>query len=120
MTEPVEILRAAAAKLREMADDLGDWWHDEKLGYVRDSNGDLVAEVCGNEGRWIAKMGPGKAGILAQWLDGEASHVDGYASSCGEEHDPFGKPVSPEMITGNIERFFPIPLAFARSILEDK
>lgn len=74
---PADELRAAAAKLREMADDLGEWRYDDGNTMVRDRNGDIVAvHVHQGDGAWIALMGPGKAEPLAVWLDEAAGPLD--------------------------------------------
>lgn len=81
---PAEELRAAATKLREMTDDLGEWWYDESITHVRDRNGDLVTGSGREEGRWIALMGPQNVELLAVWLETEA-HCLGVGDDVGEK-----------------------------------
>lgn len=83
---PADELRAAAKLLREAADDLGDWRYDERMGFVRDRNGDLVCEASESEGAWIALMGPDKAPSLASWLDVTADSMpQGFVHSAEQE-----------------------------------
>jgi hypothetical protein len=82
---PIEELRAAAEKLRKMADDLGEWWYDSDMLHVRDRNGDLVSRAYEGEGRWMALLGPQLAEPLAAWLDAEADCQEAIAEDVGSQ-----------------------------------
>jgi hypothetical protein len=118
---PVEELRAAAKKLREMADDLGEWWYDEDITHVRDRNGDLVTGSGREEGRWIALLGPQRAEPLAAWLEAEADCQDAIAEDVGSQAiarvlDAIaGREIGAELTTSFDTS--PKALVFARAIL---
>lgn len=85
---PTETLRAAAAKLREIADKAtpGPWSRYANLGYavfseafdpdVPDGVGDVTNGSPGEaDADWIALMSPAVAEPLAAWLDGCAGEA---------------------------------------------
>lgn len=118
---PIEELRAAAKRLREMADDLGEWWYDENITHVRDRNGDLVGGSGREEGRWMALMGPQCAEPLAVWLEAEADCQAAIAEDVGSQKLARVLDVIAGRDTGcELTTSFdvgPQALAFARAIL---
>lgn len=100
---PAEELRAAAAKLREMAQGLGEWRYDEEWGFIRDGKrARPVAEVGRRDAAWIALMGPDKAALLADWLESSAKTTEAMLATW--QRNP-------------LELTDPHALALARSIL---
>ena len=100
---PSAILVRAADLIRDTAAaaEQQGWRFDDEWGYVRDANGDLVAETSSSEGRWIALMSPAVAGPVERWLRETSRHVRTF----GESAD--GWAAAPA-------------LAFARAVLGEK
>lgn len=82
---PTEVLRAAAVRLRALADDnlspAFRW--DEDAAVLLDSNGDHVtAETTSPEGRWMAALGPQIAEPLARWMETTARYARYETGAC--------------------------------------
>jgi hypothetical protein len=84
---PTEVLAAAAARLRALADDdlsPSFQWDDERA-VLLDSNGDHVtAETTSPEGRWMAALGPQIAEPLARLMDREGREAHFNQVMCGD------------------------------------
>lgn len=78
----VDILRAAAARLREReaATLPGPWWYDAENGIIdsrdsEDTNSGFAYDVAEQDASWIVMMSPQLAAPLAAWLGDVAADM---------------------------------------------
>lgn len=84
---PSEVLAAAAARLRALADDdlSPSFRWDEDRSVLVDTNGDQVtAETTSPEGRWMAALGPQIAEPLARLMEREGREAHFNQVMCGD------------------------------------
>ena len=117
---PTETLRAAATKLREMAQAAtpGPWkvsadrleaHLDLRLVACADDKGDITDWLQSGDARLIATLGPTFAGLVADWLDDAATGEDWLDAQLAPGLMPYA-PRLPDWT----------PLALARHVLGEE